>query len=211
MGDYLKLIAMITMLIDHVGAYFFPELIFLRIIGRLSFPIFCYFIVQGYTRTSNLFKYVKRLMIFFIISQIPYFLLSNKLNVLFTFLISIFVIYIYDLLKSKFSNYYDFAIIFIFMIVYIFSFFIPFDYGFYGVLLIFILYRFKEFKLKRNIFILILTIMYSLVFNSHIQLFSLISLFLIDVNIENANFRLNRYFSYVFYPLHLVLIVLLKI
>ena len=52
----LKLIAIISMLIDHIGAILFPSSEVLRIIGRLAFPIFAFIIVEGYFHTKNLKK-----------------------------------------------------------------------------------------------------------------------------------------------------------
>lgn len=51
-GNQLKIIAMITMLIDHIGVNLFPSVTIMRVIGRLSFPIFAYMIAEGcrYTR-----------------------------------------------------------------------------------------------------------------------------------------------------------------
>ncbi|NLH02388.1 MAG: fimbrial assembly protein, partial [Clostridiales bacterium] len=49
----IKMLAIVTMLIDHIGAIFFPQIPLFRIIGRLSFPLFCFFIAQGVLYTSN--------------------------------------------------------------------------------------------------------------------------------------------------------------
>ena len=57
-GFTLKMIAIITMLIDHVGHVIFPEIAILRIIGRFSFPIFCFLLVEGFFHTSNVKKYM---------------------------------------------------------------------------------------------------------------------------------------------------------
>ena len=59
-GNALKIIAAVAMLIDHVGIMFFPTVAIYRIIGRLSFPIFAFMIVEGYFHTKNLKKYVLR-------------------------------------------------------------------------------------------------------------------------------------------------------
>lgn len=71
----LKIIAAITMLIDHVGYYFYPWLpdevyITFRSIGRLAFPIFAYFIALGYRRTGHLGRYFLRLLSYAIISEV---------------------------------------------------------------------------------------------------------------------------------------------
>ncbi|HHU49810.1 MAG TPA: hypothetical protein GXZ37_08835, partial [Clostridiales bacterium] len=57
-----KLIAMAAMLIDHIGAVFFPEAIWLRIIGRISFPLFAWGIAVGFIRTRNWKIYAVRLL-----------------------------------------------------------------------------------------------------------------------------------------------------
>jgi hypothetical protein len=64
MNNLLKIIAVVTMICDHVGYIFMPEVEILRIIGRLSLPIFCYFIVQGFLHTRNLKKYIMTILIF---------------------------------------------------------------------------------------------------------------------------------------------------
>jgi len=72
----LKLIAIITMLIDHIGAIFIPYdnkwYAVFRGIGRLAFPIFIFLIVEGFYHTKNVKKYLLRLGIFAILSEIPF-------------------------------------------------------------------------------------------------------------------------------------------
>ena len=72
---YLKLIAIVTMLIDHIGLFFFPDIPLFRIIGRLSFPLFAFLIANGAYYTKNQNRYLLRLGIFALVSQIPYGLL----------------------------------------------------------------------------------------------------------------------------------------
>ena len=54
-GNQLKILALIAMTIDHVGVMLFPESVWLRVIGRLAFPIFAYMIAEGchYTRSKS--------------------------------------------------------------------------------------------------------------------------------------------------------------
>lgn len=73
--DLLKLIAIVSMLIDHVGGAFFPEVGVFRWIGRLAFPIFCYCMTVGLLYTHNIKRYLGRLAIFALVSQ-PFYILA---------------------------------------------------------------------------------------------------------------------------------------
>ena len=99
----LKLIALVTMIIDHVGAIFFPQFIWLRYIGRLSMPIYAFLLVQGYMHTRNFNRYALRMGIFALLSEVPYDLLFQgtwlefqRQNILFTFLTALFVMKLLD-------------------------------------------------------------------------------------------------------------------
>lgn len=98
----IKLIAILTMTIDHVNDIFY-HLPLLNIIGRIAFPLFCFQVVVGYSKTRDLKKYLLRLFLFAIISQIPYYFFmkliqeSLSTNVIVTLLIGIISMYIYDI------------------------------------------------------------------------------------------------------------------
>ena len=64
---HLKVIAAISMTIDHIGAVLLPQYYFLRIIGRLAFPIYCFLMVNGFLHTRNIKKYIGRLAVFAVI------------------------------------------------------------------------------------------------------------------------------------------------
>jgi hypothetical protein len=109
-NDMLKMLALATMLVDHIGYMFFPNEMLFRIIGRLAFPIFAYQIAIGYSRTSNIKKYVLRISLFALLTQLPYSFFNpgiafNPLhfNVLFTFVAAIGLLCVYDMgvLKVK--------------------------------------------------------------------------------------------------------------
>lgn len=67
--EQLKLIACITMLIDHIGAILVPNHIWFRVVGRLSFPIFAFLLVEGSVHTKNPNKYMFRLVIAAVLSE----------------------------------------------------------------------------------------------------------------------------------------------
>jgi len=96
----LKMIAAVTMLIDHVGYIFFPQYVLLRIIGRISFPIFAFLIVEGFMHTRDVKKYIFRMIIFALITEIPFdFAFYGTFNwghqnVLVTFLLALVAMYI---------------------------------------------------------------------------------------------------------------------
>jgi hypothetical protein len=111
-NDFLKLLAMVSMLIDHIGYMFFPQHAIFRSIGRLAFPIFAYHLAVGYEKTSSLKNYAGRLFVFGLISQVPYSFFSPgleftplKLNIMFTLLAGLGIIRLYDFGMDWMSEY----------------------------------------------------------------------------------------------------------
>ncbi len=107
---WLKIIAIITMTIDHTAVCLeTPYYTLMRGIGRIAFPIFCYLIVEGFFYTRCLWKYILRLFVFALISQIPFNLMLYKspcytggyLNVYFTLLIGLITIYLVNKLITQ--------------------------------------------------------------------------------------------------------------
>ena len=88
----IRIAAILTMLIDHIGACFFPSQLWLRAIGRISIPLFAYGIAKGYGYSmehGTFPNYLMRLLIFTLVSQPPYMLFTGSLwgwNIGFTWL-----------------------------------------------------------------------------------------------------------------------------
>ena len=95
----LKWIAIFSMAVDHTGALLFPEAMWMRGIGRLAFPIFAFLLAEGYYHTHDVKRYLLRLWLFALISEIPYdlafqgtLLESGSQNVFFTLGLSLGVL-----------------------------------------------------------------------------------------------------------------------
>ena len=210
----LKLIAIITMFIDHIGYAIFGKFSFFNYIGRIAFPIFAFQISEGYTHTKSIKKYFLRLFIFAVVSQIPFMffckIISNdfSLNIFFTLLLGLTSIYIYD--KSK----YKIIGIISAILIGLLSQFTHCDYGFYGVAIIFMFYIFKSDIIKSSISFMIATsikyLMPMIKYGFHnVFLYLLICTFLPIIFISLYNGKKGKdikYFLYLFYPIHLLLI-----
>lgn len=210
----LKMIAIISMFIDHIGYAIFGKFSYFNYIGRIAFPIFAFQISEGYIHTKNLKKYFFRLFLFAIISQVPFMLFHSlissdfSLNIFFTLLLGLACIFIYD--KSKYKILGIIASIAIGIIAQISN----CDYGFYGVAIILIFYIFKNNFINASIFFVIATAIKYLIpiikygfYDVYIYLFigTIIStIFIATYNGKKG--KNTKYLLYLFYPIHLLLI-----
>ena len=106
-GTSLKLIAMISMVFDHVGDMFFPDALWMRMIGRLAMPLFSFCIAEGYAHTGNKQRYLLRMGVFALISEIPFDLafegrvgLGHQ-NIMLTFFLSILALMLFDRIRGE--------------------------------------------------------------------------------------------------------------
>ncbi|WP_273320300.1 TraX family protein [Vallitalea guaymasensis] len=231
----LKIIACITMLIDHLGYTFFMQYSSLRIIGRIAFPIFAFLIAEGYYHTHDVKKYFKRLIIFGLISQIPYALFSNfylfmydskyftdismyvnDFNIFFTLALGLLAIYMYD----KHKKIGIIALIVLSVLIEVFK--IPIEYSYFGIFIILGFYVFRDSFWKQSLSLVIITSLYHvrlilvriLIRNGTIQDFTPYMftqfwcvLALIFIYLYNGKKgRDIKYIFYAFYPVHLLII-----
>ncbi|MEG0712764.1 MAG: TraX family protein [Niameybacter sp.] len=215
-SNFLKLIAILAMTLDHVGKSLFPEMIILQIIGRLAFPIFAYCIVVGCLYTHDFKKYILRLGLFAIISQPIYALRVSMTfqeylqnlglwNIFFTLILG--ALAVKTLEQKKWMMFVG-----VLAIVSIFN----FDYGISGVLLMVFFYLFRQ---KPLLSILVTGCMLATPFLSggefslfgwmiDIQGFATLALIPIFCQ-THFNVKVSKYFFYVYYPAHLLAIYLI--
>lgn len=105
---HLHIIAMAAMLCDHLWFAVIPGNDWLTAVGRIAFPIFAFMTVEGFFHTKDLKKYIKRLLFFAVLSEIPFNLMVGSSvfyplhqNVLWTFLIGIGLMWINEQAKDK--------------------------------------------------------------------------------------------------------------
>ncbi len=205
-SNYIKLIAIITMFIDHMGYILFPNVLWLRVIGRIAFPLFAYQIAVGYSYTKSLKKYISRIFGLGVVCQVPYFYAMGgsdaKLNILFTLTIGIACIYFWD--KKLYIG-----TLFIFVLTYVMQYMYGkelFDYGLYGILSIFIMYVcMNRAHILAPVFILINIIFINILKLNPIQIASVVAILFL---IKPLKFKYNipAWFFYLFYPAHLLIL-----
>lgn len=215
--NQLKTIAVVFMMIDHLayvmiergigfGGNWYQIDRVMRSMGRIAFPIFCFTIVEGFRRTRDAGAYLKRLIIFALISEIPFDLAfrgsifdMSFQNVFWTLAFGLASMMIYD---NRFIEGWKKALgLFA-------CFFVPYlfhtDYSIYGVLTIFLMNRFYDEPVKMCMAGYIM-----LLLQSTAEAWAVIG-FLLILLYNGQKGRGNKMFYYLFYPGHLLLLVFFK-
>lgn len=232
--NHLKIIACVSMLIDHMGLLMFPQLLFFRYIGRLAFPIFAFFIGEGCRYTKNRKKYFLSVFILGVICQAVY--IADALietgslgfssgawyfNILLTFSVSIPLCYLVLGVKdgkNKKKNA-------VFLCLYLFAVFVgaglfeylrkkggsfTLDYGIFGIILPASTLIFNDKRIKLAAFCVALTAFCLFTMKDMpFVWFSLISMVLLLFYNEKGGSKRLKYGFYIFYPAHLAVLYLL--
>lgn len=200
----LEIIAMATMLIDHIGAVFFPDMVFLRIVGRISFPIYCFLLVRGFHHTKCFRKYLLRLILLAIVSQPIYSRLFgvDKLNVIFTLAACLIILKLIE--RPKIQH-----IIISLLLTLILATGI-FEYGSYAVLMV-LIYRW----VKKPYMILLAHFAVNLIhffFFAWSQQLSILGSIIIIWSLRGVfpEKKINRMPYRAFYPVHLLCLLAIK-
>lgn len=234
-SNILKSIACISMFIDHFGIVFMENNRLMRAMGRLAFPIFAFLIVQGLFHTSDIRKYIVRLGLFAVVSEIPFDLAMHDTlwypgaqNIFFTLAAGLFAIYALESRGPIGRWRVEIA-----LAAALLAEFLRFDYGMAGVGVIILFYLCEKerrcmpagcgddivdeqtegdshtgsyFGWKQNLeIVLVSSLMYVLCLGMS-QMYALLAV--IPINMysgERGRVKL-KYFFYLFYPVHLLLL-----
>ena len=223
----IELVAVVSMIIDHVGFVFFPEMIIFQIIGRLSFPLYAYLIALGYSRTKNSIIYLNSLKnrgvedIFIACTDNLTGFSSAieavfpKLNVCFTLSFSIISLIVFE------SNRINKVLkLFLYILILFLALLLGCEYGSYGILLVLLFHLYiknqhdKTYKIYAITSIIFLIIVSMFVFSfSIIHLYSILSLpiiLLTPKNIQKIKVNSIKHINYLVYPLHLLIMFLIR-
>lgn len=219
--DFLKLIAIISMLIDHVGGNLFPQYPAFRWIGRLAFPIFAYCLTVGLLYTRDIKKYILRLSVFALISQ-PFYIFAThpwdwqaewiNLNIFFTLVVSL--VAMWGLHTQKW---------WLFVAMFLLASLVNFDYSSQGIILMLIFYFCRN-KPAMGAGLYVLTWLpalwsgyledpLSVVIVGHAinwTVFGLLSVFPIFIP-THTGVKIPKWFFYGFYPAHLAVIGVIRV
>ena len=228
-SNKLKIIAIITMIIDHIGYYFnflfnIEVYVILRAIGRIAMPIFTFLIVEGYFHTKDLRKYIYRISIIAIITQSIFIIIegifkensyniSGTLNILFSFinLLVLFKLFENIIIKNNIISKFIFTIYI--LAIYLLYKHIEFDYGLYVIIIGTIMYISKKY-IKDDIIsngIIIVSILIYSCYRSSIYFFTILAIpfILLYNNKLGKKNNILKYTFYVIFPVqHLLLYVI---
>ena len=218
--DFIKIIAVVSMTIDHIGGAFFPQYPAFRWIGRIAFPLFCYCLTVGMMYTGDIKKYLLRLGAFAVISQ-PFWILAFNsdditgnifnLNIFFTLIVSLLGAW-----GFKERKWWLFILALILLNV------INFDYAMTGLILILIFYLCRN---KPWLGAAVYTLTYLPALNGNMadplalkigghaigfEIFALLALPFIYIQ-TNSGLKIPKWFFYIYYPVHLFAIYLIGI
>ena len=219
-GAQLKYIAFASMFIDHfnkaiitpfltgTGPMVIITTIF-DILGRIAFPIFAFMIVEGFFKTKSRWSYLRNLLIFAVISEIPYdmfqsaeFVNTWSQNILWGLALGLFTIMVIDKLKAyiKKRPLWVFVSLLIIALSSLGSMLISSDYEYYAIIIIYLYYLFYDKRLVASGlgYLVIIKEIYAILGFATVLLY----------NGEKG--KQNKIFNYLFYPVHLLIFGIIR-
>lgn len=223
---WLRILALALMLSDHLWATVIPGNDWMTMIGRLAFPIFAFQIAEGYYHTSNFKRYALRLLVFALISEIPFNLMMGSSvinpfhqNVMFTLLLGLLGIRAIDQARKS-GGWWKALLIVLLVILGGAVGFV--DYGYLGVLTVIAFGILRDFPGAKAAQLLAMILLHGVLVKGRVfpvgpleipaQSFAILAL--IPIWLYNGEKgprnRVLQYGSYVFYPAHMLILHLIR-
>ncbi len=231
-SNMLRILAMAFMICDHLWAKVVPGNDWMTYVGRMTFPIFAFMISEGFVHTSNLKKYIFRLLGFALISEIPFNLFYGgswfypyHQNVLFTLLLGLLAITLIDKARKDKTAKSIIKTVLILIPICLGAFIGFPDYGFWGFLTVVMFYLFRGFPFAWLLQLIAMVLMNFVLYEGQFipvelfgktyeiatqgfAVFALIPIWLYDGR-KGKSSKIMQYGFYAFYPLHMLIIYLL--
>lgn len=224
---HIKIIAILTMITDHIGFFFFPEAILFRFVGRVSFPLFAWLIANGTNHTRSVKNYLIRILLLALVSQLPYIAAHRlidgsywALNIVFTLFLGLAAIQLIKKTNEKL------VWVIIALLLGLAAQLLDAEYGAAGVMSIIIFYLFygnvakmMAWQTLNFAFFYLLPVLIKFAgsgtFPSNaafnvLQMFGLLSIFFIAFYNQKEGLKA-KWLFYLVYPLQYVIIYLLKV
>ena len=214
-GTTLKLIALVSMVIDHLGDSFFPSLAWMRVVGRIAMPVFAFCVAEGYIHTRDRQSYLLRMGVFALISEIPFDLaqygrleLSHQ-NIMFTFFLALCALMLFDYIAERFDGVRGLVLgVSAVAVIAVGSVFLGADYNFSAIGLVFIFYLLRD----QEPFIRYVSGAAFLALTRNVGIYRWSILGIVPLAFYNGKRgRGLKLLFYVFYPAHLLAIYLVKL
>lgn len=221
-GSILKLVAVLTMLIDHGALVFAREVdwlsmavvlpgksvtvyYILRRIGRLAFPLFCFLLVEGYIHTGSKKKYTRNLLVFALISEVPWnYMMAGRCvypdvqNIYFTLFFGVVLMSILAWETPEWKK--GVCLVCLYVLVQLLN----VDYGFRGVVLIGLLYVLRERRAERTLFA------FPLLSGGIPALCAFVPINMYNGERGFIKGKVLKYAFYIFYPLHITILLMVR-
>ncbi len=202
----LKWIGIVSMIVDHIGRMFFPDIWVFTAIGRLAFPIFAFLTAVGFMYTANIFRYGIRLFLLALLSEPIFdyaffgtFFYPDRQNVFFTLTLAVWMLYLWISVNNLAVRW--IAVILIMLI----SETLATDYNSMGLLMILIFYCFYNENMKQNILVAAVNILLM----GRIQMFGALALIPISLY-KGEQGRKMKWLFYSMYPLHFLCLIVIR-
>ncbi len=215
---HLKLLAVVSMLIDHMGFTLFPYVLWMRCVGRVAFPIFCFLIAEGCAHTHDRKRYAARLLLFALLSELPFNLMCTGQwfslqyqNVLWTLLIGALVCWAMDWARTRPELWQRLPADAAIAVGFILGQWGNTDYGGWGVLLVMLFYLSREVKGKWAIQLVGTALFCWFCSAWRVELLAMLALIPIFLYNGERGFsgKALQYGFYAFYPVHILILSIL--